>query len=417
MQEYIKQRLYDIDDNKSLIDDYINLIDQYLQQNLIYDGCANLTERHHIVPRSIDKTLINDPNNIVVVTSHQHIKLHQLLASIDNPSLIFAFWHTLSKRRRNCESNEYALLKEQGKIKLQKWNGRPVFNINTKETFPSVASAARKYNISAGSIRCAIRRQTKCGGFFWCYNEDKNKFDEKTLEEHLKRRIAFRNMVAAQYSKNNLSLPVVNLSTGHEYYNSREAATAYGVTVSSIHQAINKKIKSAGCFWAYKKDVDGMNYHDVLCHYQQLILDRRLQNDTKHSERMMLQGNSNSKPIINLTSGEVLSCARLLDVRLGKKNNYVLRCINRYAKIDKDYWDYYDCNKSLVEQREDYFARLKNIKDKKSAKGKRILCIDNNKIYNNAVEASKDLNIIPQKIRFACGTGYKASGLRFKFVD
>ena len=132
---------------------------------------------------------------------------------------------------------------------------------------------------------------------------------------------------------------------------------------------------------------------------------------------MMLQGNSNSKPIINLTSGEVLSCARLLDVRLGKKNNYVLRCINRYAKIDKDYWDYYDCNKSLVEQREDYFARLKNIKDKKSAKGKRILCIDNNKIYNNAVEASKDLNIIPQKIRFACGTGYKASGLRFKFVD
>ena len=419
MQDYIKTRLYSIDNTASdTIQYYIEKVEEYLKQDLVYDGTNNGTERHHIVPRSIAPDLIDDSNNIVVLTYQQHIELHRILANINNPSLIFAFWHTTSKRRRKIDEQTWTDLLVECKSKLQKVNGRPVVNLNTQEVFASVAAAARNRGCKVGTIRMAIRTKTRAKNNFWMYVDNVNKpLDELLVdfETDLQQRITNNNQKLSQRSIDNLSKQVINLNTKQIFDNVRAAAEYYGVCTSSIHQAIRTKIKSRECYWAYVENVD--DPEDLLKQYQvnsQQIQDEK---NAKHSALMTGNGNSNRRPIINLNTGEILLCARLLDDRIGAKPNYTVHAMSRFTKIEGSLWTYYDSTLTLEQHR----AKVQKMHDDKlrrqEAKTKWILCVETGKIYKNAVEASKDVGIIPQRIRFAANSGYKANGQTWKYVE
>lgn len=71
MENYIEKELRTILDDKSI---YFSKIEEIFSNpnplNLKY------VEKHHIIPRSINKNLIKDKNNLISVSAFNHIMLH-----------------------------------------------------------------------------------------------------------------------------------------------------------------------------------------------------------------------------------------------------------------------------------------------------------------------------------------------------
>jgi hypothetical protein len=80
---------------------YVNII-SYRMNNIPH----GYTESHHIIPRSIDKDLQNDPLNLVLLTAKEHFICHLLLARFtkgnDKRNMCFA----VTNMARNCKNHE-----------------------------------------------------------------------------------------------------------------------------------------------------------------------------------------------------------------------------------------------------------------------------------------------------------------------
>lgn len=328
MKDYLKNRLYQLVDQQyhSVVDQYILTVDKLLEANIEYRGSVNRTNKHHIIPRALDRDYIDDANNIVVVTIEDHIKLHKMLAGIPIKCLKLGYFITSAYM-----SDDKQLINQMA----AELCGRKVVNLNTKVEYLTLTDAARQYNVDIGSI----------------------------------------------------------------------------------YQALDDKVKSCGCYWAYVDDVCEKDLDVVLEEYQNRA--QRIQDckNAQHSERMTLEGNSNSKPIINIDTGEIVQCARMLDIRNNKKNNYSLYAINRFTKIEGSLWTHYDDSMTLQQHRDKVFAMQRQYRQQCSSRNRFIMCVDTGKVYKNAVEASADVGIIPQRIRFAANTGYKADGKTWKYID
>lgn len=99
MNKSIKQTLLDYnfkdpDLGDKWINRYIRFIEGCLEKQ--FDD-TELFEYHHIVPRSWDPTLADDPNNIIKLPLSYHIVAHQLLALTRDRKMTAAF-HILTEK-------------------------------------------------------------------------------------------------------------------------------------------------------------------------------------------------------------------------------------------------------------------------------------------------------------------------------
>ena len=76
--------------------------------------CGAYYEKHHIKPRSLFKELINDNNNIVLLTAKEHFICHMLLEKIyDCSQMRFAIWRMCNDSTYKVSSRYYSYIKEK----------------------------------------------------------------------------------------------------------------------------------------------------------------------------------------------------------------------------------------------------------------------------------------------------------------
>lgn len=103
------------------------------------------------------------------------------------------------------------------------------------EQFPSIAEAAKKYNVSRYSIHSAIARSHYCGGALWAY-EGQDFVSSKDQAKQKRRQ-------------------VIN-SDGAVFDSPECAAKQCGVSTAEILDSITSDTKAAGAFWFWEWEVN-----------------------------------------------------------------------------------------------------------------------------------------------------------------
>lgn len=313
MNEDIKQALlnYDFKDlalGEKWIKRYIRFIEGCLEKQ--FDD-TELFEYHHIVPRSWDPSLVDEPNNIIKLPLSYHIVAHQLLALTRDRKMTAAF-HILTEKSvtniKHFNLKQVSFIVDQTKRLIY----RPVVNLNTGETYCSLEEANRiadTYGLSN-----AIKNKTKVRGCYWQY---KDVVDQTSIDHQLQLCLEHRKRTRQQ-TIGSFARPVINLNTGKEYPSAYEASRSIGVGESTIGSAIRFRCKVKGCYFQYK---------DVV---EQTSIEEQLQ--------IYTQSNKRSRPIINLHTGEILNSTRCLDERLGRLYGHTSKMIQQQHKINGQYW-------------------------------------------------------------------------------
>ena len=163
VEQYIKDFLcnYKIDiQHKHYVNRYIKLVEHL--QTVTPDPSLGV-EVHHIVPRSWNKDLISDPNNLIRVSSKAHVVLHHILALTRDGNMTRAFLLLISNKSIK-QFNYVVSARLIAQAKLLSY--RPVINLNTREEFPTVSDAMRARNIPINQTR-RIRDRIRIGGDFY----------------------------------------------------------------------------------------------------------------------------------------------------------------------------------------------------------------------------------------------------------
>lgn len=345
-------------DNQSYnaIQDYLNYIDQRLQERLVHKKYDKSTETHHILPRSLFPEYLNDKNNLVTLTLEQHIKVHQLLAYTGEYSCIAAYWSTTRIKKNRLPKEIIMPYFEESKALFDTVNGNPVVNLTEGIIFKSSCEAGRKYGLSNVAIINACKRQLITKKCYWCFASD---LGDKTYEEkieEIKQIRKQRRKGQAEKLKNyhnDIAENVINIHTGEVFGSITLANEHYGIR--SISQAIHYKLRAADCFWMFEKDCDDREKK------LQEYLD--YERETKGINRPKDDFNPGGKfipgttAVINLETGEIIKSMRELAKKYGLVT--VSNNIRKHYKVGGYYWTKYDRSKTLEQQREEYFKDMK----------------------------------------------------------
>lgn len=264
MNKSIKQTLLDYnfkdpDLGDKWINRYIRFIEGCLEKQ--FDD-TELFEYHHIVPRSWDPTLADDPNNIIKLPLSYHIVAHQLLALTRDRKMTAAF-HILTEKSvsniKHFNLKQVSFIVDQPKRLIY----RPVVNLNTGETYCSLEEANRiadTYGLSN-----AIKNKTKVRGCYWQY---KDVVDQTSIDHQLQLCLEHRKRTRQQ-TIGSFARPVINLNTEEIVKSARcldeRLSRPYGYTNKMIQQ----QHKIIGQYWALLKEVEQHGRDDVLYQRQQ----------------------------------------------------------------------------------------------------------------------------------------------------
>jgi len=132
--------------------------------------------------------------------------------------------------------NEKYILKENNNIKYPV----KVICINTKEVFETVSSAAKKYNISQGSVSRSLKMKGRYAG-----KDDKG---NPLLWEYLKNYDKDKEYKVLKYegARNHKSNPVICLTTGERFESQRQAEMKYSIPTGKISLVCSGKRKHTG---------------------------------------------------------------------------------------------------------------------------------------------------------------------------
>ena len=136
----------------------------YLLVRLYKNGVGSMQRVHRLVAEAF----IENPNNYPVV-NHKNWNRHDNRA--DNLE-----WCTYqyNNSHRNPETKPKPKPKEKRQSNKNFANPKQIICVETGETFESISSAARHFNIEQSNISRVLNgRQRTCGGYHWKYvNED-----------------------------------------------------------------------------------------------------------------------------------------------------------------------------------------------------------------------------------------------------
>ena len=229
-------------DYKKNYNDYIMYV-----KSLNRSGGAEYYELHHIIPRCLGG--INDKTNLVLLTSREHFLAHYLLCKINQnesntiKAKLSRAFSMMNKKGTNQESRYinsrlYAKLKENFMI-------TPVICLETKEIFPTVASAANHYKCSRAIIHaCCKGEQFTAAKKHWAFYEEEKEYN---FEKHIH---AF-------------SKKIICINTGEIYNSITEASNKINCNHSSISKCViyyddNKYCSYKGLQYAFY--IEGKKY-------------------------------------------------------------------------------------------------------------------------------------------------------------
>lgn len=121
---------------------------------------------------------------------------------------------------------------------------KPVRCVETGESFPSAAAAARSIGRAGSNILDAIRRGGQCGGKHWEFDGPPQPME----------------VTVRQWSPNRKPQPTraVIRSDGVTYASAAEAATLNELHIRSVRRALQEGILCKGYFWFYEGHPDAL---------------------------------------------------------------------------------------------------------------------------------------------------------------
>lgn len=128
-------------------------------------------------------------------------------------------------------------------------------------------------------------------------------------------------------------------------------------------------------------------------------------------DRSYLNGGSNpsARKIVNLTTGEVFNTLTEAANKYSINRDTITAALRKEEKICCNcYWDYLeniDVNDIVLK-----------IPDKKSLTKKRILCVEDNEVYNSTSKIALKLKCARKSIRDACNTGEPFRNKHYKYM-
>jgi group I intron endonuclease len=253
--------------------------------------------------------------------------------------------------------------KNRLKQKCRKRYGRKIACINSGDVYNSISEAEDKLGIKKSNIIYSIRTKGSINGLNFCYFEN------------------WDGLVRKPDIKKNNKKPVVCINNGNVY--------------SSINEAAKKMNLDSGCISSICKGKTRQTSGFSFCYLEKW--NGNIHKNVKSSEKKPVKIVCTNNGQIYESIGEA---SRKLDLRQGSISNVLSK---RQAHV-----------KGYV------FSKLKDWDGKiniKNPKIRKILCVNNGKIYANLSKASKELNIHKSNIqRVVSGKQKQAKGYVFKYL-
>lgn len=253
IEQYIKNELHSYHYDDFWIDRYIKFLEWRMNVRTLDD--QEYFEVHHIVPRSWNKLLKNDPNNKIRLTYREHIIAHHMLMKTGDRKMGTALNIIIGKGsyKQSCKSDirawmlkleEQAVAEHKNKLKI------PVVDLKTGNVYPSANDADRAFGLRLGTISTAIYGKCLTAGTFWMRQSDMN-YDHKYYYDLY---IKERQEIARKSSLTNAK-QIINMNTHKMYDSVSLAAKDIGVSPDTLSGAVRKKIKCKSCYWMYVSDI------------------------------------------------------------------------------------------------------------------------------------------------------------------
>lgn len=144
------------------------------------------TEKHHIIPKSLNGT--NNPDNLVKLTAREHFVCHMLLVKMteskEKTKMSYALWRLCNVGKYNINSNTYEKLRENhSKFVSDQKTGvkRNPFSKDARKRM-SEAQKGKKMNFSPEGVLARKMGMLKLKGRPTWNKGKKNPYSEETLK-------------------------------------------------------------------------------------------------------------------------------------------------------------------------------------------------------------------------------------------
>lgn len=272
-------------------------------------------------------------------------------------------------------------------------NIRPILQIDKEslrvvQEFNSLNSAEKQFK-SKNIANCCRRKSIEACGYYWCYSSDYSDDWVPPKHKHKKRVI-----------QTDESLTIVSI-----YDSIRDAAKATNASENSISKCCSYQyIKAKGYYWCFESNYDSF------------------------TPLIPKENHTNAKTVCQIDKNSLSCIAEYKSIpeaskKTGCSADSIGRCCRREDIIETGgyYWCYIDDLSTFIpkrrKKRSDVYTE--EVKKKISEKnGKKVMCIELNKVFNSALQVKKTLNIDNSSVQRACtGIQKTAGGYHWKYVD
>ena len=377
-KKYLDKQKYDY-----WIRGYINFIKRLKSMN--FNPVKG--ENHHIIPKSWGGT--DSKDNLIRLTFQQHIIAHVYLMRTTDPKMIRAFNKIKTgndKNHRDVNINSW-LIQE---ISLQKYyinrsQGRQVVNLETDTVYDSIRDACKINKINLSYFRFCMKYCNPINGQYWQYKDQITGTTQQEIEKiKQKRHILLQDshnrlLISREEARINRSFSVINVNTKQKFICANDAAKAYNVSESSLKDAIERKAKSANCYWIYEKDVNGRSLDDILKEYSHNVPNKFIMKIINIQTQQIFNGLAEAIKFYNVRGNSIISSIELC----GTCKGYNFAYYDIYKLYD-DYLSYFKANKQVIQ------SVIKQYRQDMSS----IICIETKQIYKSKTQAMKETGII-----------------------
>lgn len=377
-KNYLDKQKYDY-----WIRGYINFIKRMKVSNLN----PVKGENHHIIPKSWGGS--DNKDNLIRLTFQQHIIAHVYLMRTTDRQMIRAFARIRMKsvkNRRDYNLYDSWLAKEfilhQYYTKLSQ--GRTVVNLTTNIEYISIREACKINKINLSYFQFCMKYCNPINGQYWQYKDQITGTNQQEIEKiKQKRQILLQDshnrlLISREEARINRSFSVINVNTKQKFICANDAAKAYNVSESSLKDAIERKAKSANCYWIYEKDVNGRSLDDILKEYSRDTPNKFIMKIINIQTQQIFDGLTKASKFYNVRDNSIISSIELC----GTCKGYNFAYYDIYKLYD-DYLSYFKVNKQEIQ------SVIKRYRRDMSS----IICIETKQLYKSKKQAMEDTGI------------------------
>ena len=380
ISDYIKQKLYSCGYDFYWIKRYIKFLEWRLSVRVISED--QYYDVHHIIPKTWDKALIKDKNNLIKLTYREHVIAHHLLMKTGDNAMGTALNVMLGKgdyyEGLHTELRAWMLkLNEQVIIAHRKNLEMPVVDLITGMEYRSASYADKVLGLRPGNISLALYNGGLAGGTYWMRKSDMKHDHTFYLNQILAKKKQTKKNASLKIAK-----AIVNLNESKVYQSTADAARELGVSPDTLSGAARNQIRCKRCYWKYLDEIT-KPYDQELKEIQELVAARKRRSSDINSIRVY--DLTDEKEYKNLAAaGRVFNCN---PITIGGHIDHKTPLNNHYFVYSKDLEQ--DHKQQLKRMKDQYFVKYNG---RRPGYAREIINLTTNKIYNQIVDAAKEYN-------------------------